>query len=262
VTNSGYIYCIGGLEVQEGSANCAPPVCFPSAGNATPKLVFVSPSSSVYFAEISSSGVGVWQRSTSYPFPIVSTSCVIFSDYIYCVSGIIYSSTGAKISSNSSYYASVSTAGVGEWRATTSYPSEKLSPVFDLPPSAIPCESDSGYIYCIGGTEQIGSEVNSSVYYASLSANGIGTWQKTANYPEEIAQQSCVLFSGSIYCIGGGNANGLSSFVEYATLSDGVKWASESAVGFSSESFFLFTGIAVAIVLVLLMGYSLRRRRL
>ena len=67
----------------------------------------------------------------------------------------------------------------------------------------------SGYVYCVGGA---GSDA-SGVYYAPLSAGGVGTWTRTTSYPSFIFYQSCIASSGYVYCIGGGNS------VYYASIS-------------------------------------------
>jgi len=61
-TYSGYIYCVGG---NTGSG----------------------PTSAVYYAPVSSSGVGAWTSTTSFPTKVEYQSCATSSGYIYCVGG-------------------------------------------------------------------------------------------------------------------------------------------------------------------------------
>ena len=63
VTNSGFIYCVGGTTFPTGITDA------------------------VFFATISSSGVGTWTTTTSYPFPIAEQSCVTRAALTYCVGG-------------------------------------------------------------------------------------------------------------------------------------------------------------------------------
>jgi len=65
----------------------------------------------VYYALLSSGGVGAWTQTTSYPVDVSSQSCVVNSGYVYCIGG-----------SNAVYYAPLSSSGVGAWTQTMSYP--------------------------------------------------------------------------------------------------------------------------------------------
>ena len=53
VTSSGYIYCVGGFTYGGSQDNA-----------------------SVYYAPVSSSGIGAWQKTTSYPIAVYAQSCV------------------------------------------------------------------------------------------------------------------------------------------------------------------------------------------
>ena len=78
-----------------------------------------SPYNYVYYAPISSTGIGTWQATTRYPVRMVGAGCSIYNGYIYCVG------TGAnpvKNPFNYVYYAPVSSTGIGTWTSTTSYP--------------------------------------------------------------------------------------------------------------------------------------------
>jgi len=63
------------------------------------------------------------------------------------------------------------------------------------------CALSSGYIYCVGGADSGGSPV-SNVYYAPVSASGVGAWTATTAYPSGVFGQSCQIYSGYIYCVG------------------------------------------------------------
>lgn len=72
VTDLGYIYCVGGE----------------TAGGQSPTFT-----NFVYFAQISSGGIGSWTQGTSYPRD-VGTSCVTLGGNIYCVGGFDESTPG------------------------------------------------------------------------------------------------------------------------------------------------------------------------
>ena len=169
VASSGYIYCVGGYMEPAGL-------------NVTGNL-----NSFVYFATLSSSGIGKWTQTTAYPSNTFLPSCFANENYIYCLGGI----DGSYSAQSTDYYAPLSSAGVGSWTSTQPYLVKELGPA---------CAVSSGYVYCVGGKVQ-GGFVN-AVYYASVTTNGIGTWTKAANYPDS-ASTTCVISSGDIYCVGG-----------------------------------------------------------
>src|SRR2546428_4364311 len=152
-TNSGFIYCVGGTTFPTGITDA------------------------VYFAPITSSGVGPWASTTSYPVLVAEQSCVTDSGFIYCVGG----------GTNAVFFATISSSGVGTWNPTTSYPISIASQS---------CVTNSGFIYCVGGG-------TNAVFFATISSSGVGTWNPTTSYPISIFEQSCVTNSGSIYCVGG-----------------------------------------------------------
>ncbi len=176
---SGYIYCVGGFNGQ------------PAAVNA------------VYYASISSSGVGTWSSTTSYPTIILYESCAANSGYIYCVGGSNSTSTAAS----TVYYAPISSSGVGTWSSTTSYPT-------GIDDQSCAVQSNLSVIYCVGGYS--GSGVTNAVYYAPISSSGVGTWSSTTSYSTGIVSLSCAVPSGYIYCVGGDTVSGETNAVYYA----------------------------------------------
>jgi N-acetylneuraminic acid mutarotase len=189
VTSSSHIYCIGGENETDGEE------------------ADTSMSTSVWYAELSSSGIGTWQQTTSYPTNVYFATCVAFNNYIYCLGG--YDSNGNVL--NSVYYASLSPSGVGSWTTTTSYPSSLYQEY---------CVISSGTIYCVGGgSSSTQDEYTNAVYYATVSSSGIGSWKKAANYPDSLTTD-CVTYSSYIYCVGGfdSSSNQETSSVYYASL--------------------------------------------
>lgn len=185
---SGYIYCVGGNNETDGTNGAA------------------VPTNSVWFAPISSSGIGAWTISLAYPSNIYFPSCFASSTDIYCIGGV----NGNENAVNSVYYASLSSSGVGTWTQTTNYPASLVGQS---------CAVSSGYIYCVGG--QSGEDsYSSAVYSAPVSTTGIGTWQKAPSYPISV-ETSCVAASTDLYCIGGfdGSTTGADNYVFYAPLS-------------------------------------------
>src|SRR5439155_1624653 len=151
VTSSGYVYCIGG-DTHGGLANST---------------------SAVYFAALSSNGVGSWSPSTRYPTNIAGQSCVVDSGFVYCIAGentTALPGGGVQGTINSAvYFAPLSSSGVGSWSPTTSYPT---GIVFQS------CVVDSGCVYCIGGNNGSGAPSGTwsyGVFFASTSPNTTST---------------------------------------------------------------------------------------
>jgi hypothetical protein len=172
----GYIYCVGGYE---------------GGGTFT---------SNAYYATISSSGIGAWTPTTSYPTlstgnsGIAGQSCVIWQGYIYCIAG----EDNQYNSVPDVYYATVSDLGIGTWTATTPYP---------VAQNGGSCAILVGHVYCVGGYKV--SRDTKAAYAATLTSSGISSWRAIDSYPVAVDSQSCVASSSFsyVYCIGGVAAN-------------------------------------------------------
>lgn len=195
VASSGYIFCVGG-----------------TSGLASTSL------SSAYYAPVSSSGIGVWVQTTSYPEAAAGLSCAASSGFIYCVGG---GSNELATPSSSAFFATLSPSGIGTWTKTTSYPTID---------AGLSCVTYSGSIYCVGGATSLNTAIQKT-YFASVSSSGIGEWTRSTNYPLALAELSCVTDSNAVYCIGGGSRGGVSSAVYSASLSStGMgKWSPHPA---------------------------------
>jgi hypothetical protein len=168
--SSGDIYCVGGNNETDGT-------------NADSTA-----SSSVWYAPLSSSGIGAWSLSTPYPANLYFPSCFASTGYIYCLGGADQNNNAQS----TDYYAALSSTGVGAWTQTTSYP---------IQASGQACGFSSGYIYCVGGQEGSNSYTN-AVYYAAVSSGGIGGWKQAGTYPLSVGT-TCAISSGYMYCMGG-----------------------------------------------------------
>jgi hypothetical protein len=126
-----------------------------------------------------------WDSATAFPLANVSTSCAAYGGYIYCIGG------------NQVYYAAISSSGIGDWSSTTSYPVGTQTSVAPV------CAASGGYIYCVGGDDGSPTTLRYSVYYASLSASGVGTWIQTTNTTGASNSQSCFISGSYLYCVGG-----------------------------------------------------------
>src|SRR5437667_2697461 len=88
-------------------------------------------------------------------------------------------------------------ASLNSWSSTTKYPIGTWNQS---------CVVYSGFVYCIGGRPDGGAtSPTNAVYFAQLlPGGGLGSWSSTTNnYRTSIDNQSCVVDSGFVYCIGG-----------------------------------------------------------
>ena len=190
VASFSHIYCVGGNNETDGS-------------NADSTYT-----NSVWYAPLSTSGIGKWTLTTAYPSNVLFPSCVASGTVIYCLGG----ADGNGNSLGTAYYAMLSSSGVGGWASTTSYP---------VAGSGQACVTSSGDILCVGGETSGGSSptYTNTVYHAPISSGGIGAWKQSPNYPVSVGT-TCVSLSGDIYCVGGfdGGSVGANNFVEYSSL--------------------------------------------
>ncbi len=188
VASSGYVYCVGGDNETGGSESAA------------------TNSTSVWYAPLSSSGIGNWSRTNEYPPSIFYPVCYASQGYIYCLGGADVNDNAV----NSVYYAALSSSGVGPWIQTTAYPAEL---------SGQACVIISSTIYCVGG-EGNGDAYSNAVYFAPVSSTGVGAWTKGPAYTDA-AVTDCAAVGTTIYCVGGLDASSaeITAEVSFATLS-------------------------------------------
>jgi N-acetylneuraminic acid mutarotase len=200
VAYSGYIYCVGGFDnngdetsstyyasVSSGLSSWTETTQYPLAVDSTSCNAYQgyiycvagetevgtdqnSPVTDVYYAALSSSGIGPWQGALSYPTALAAPACAQDSGYVYCVGGFdsnLYSSTDT-------YYAPLSSSGVGSWANATPYP---------IPIDTSTCVAYDGNVYCVSGTSdtQSGQSIVGSSYYSSVS--GAQTTSTTPEFP-------------------------------------------------------------------------------
>ena len=167
VTSGGYVYCVGGMT-----------------GNNTA----TDTTSSVYFAQVTSSGLSGWTQTTSYPTTFRSGACVAHSETIYCMGGYSQSAVLSTV-----YYAPLSSSGVGAWSQTSSYP---------IAVWVQSCAASATGVYCVGGNDASQNQL-SLVSYAPFTSSGIGQWTNTTSYPQPVREESCVASDSYLYCVGG-----------------------------------------------------------
>ncbi len=138
-----------------------------------------------------------WNRTTNYPLNTSGLSCVASGGFVYCVGG--YNETARESGDpnlfvNRTFYAPLSSIGVGKWMRTTDYPVQLYQQS---------CIAKANYIYCLGGVVALGGQRGGAVgdvYYASLSPSGIGPWKQTTAYPYPTLPH-CMSDLSYIYCV-------------------------------------------------------------
>jgi hypothetical protein len=201
VVYGGYIYCTTAVSSFAGNRPAAP----------------------VYSASLSSSGIGAWTATTSYPLAVQYLSCAASDGYIYCVGGQLIQFDGETVIPNiaSVYFAQVLPSGaLGAWTSTTSYPT-----IISNQSCAI---AGGGVLYCVDGLASTGSATpgngdKNSVYFAQLGAQGglSSGWVASTDYPVAQTGVSCVgtpaaTSAGYLFCIGGSAG---STSVYYSSIS-------------------------------------------
>jgi hypothetical protein len=191
VAASSYIYCVGGNNETDGTGGT------------------LAPSSSAWYAKLSPSGIGNWSKTTPYPLNSYLPSCFSADKEIFCLGGVDSSDNPL----GSAYYATLSGEGIGQWVPTTAYP---------LPATGQACTFSNGFVYCVGGATSGGQSAayTSAVYYAPISASGIGSWNEGHDYPASVGT-TCAIASSRLYCVGGYDESeeGEDNNVNYASLS-------------------------------------------
>src|SRR2546428_2998019 len=102
----------------------------------------------------------------------------------------------------------VSAQPLNSWSSTTSYPTGIASQS---------CVTNSGFIYCVGGTT-FPTGITDAVYFAPITASGVGLWASTTSYPFFVSEQSCVTHSSLFYCVGGGYDFGTFTSMSYSAI--------------------------------------------
>jgi len=215
VASSSYIYCVGGLGhpthiIDVYYASLSPsgigpwartttypyPVYYPHCMTDSSRIYCVAAhyngtaypnTADVYFAQLSTTGVGSWTALPQLPFN--PSGCVASGGYAYCFGGGSCAPILALDDrcSSPSYYAPLSPNGTRSWSRTADLPTAVYN-------AYVTAES---YVYYFGSTSYPGPPL----YFAHLSSSGMSSWVKTTPYHG--APAACVASDGYMYCVGG-----------------------------------------------------------
>ncbi len=215
VAYSGYIYCVGN-----------------SSGT-----------SKVFYAALSSSGVGPWTETTDYGassgdtgsggVAIGATACTQTGEKIICVGGTV-----SYVPVSDVFVATLSADGVGPWTETTDYGAASGStgaggvPIYGTACAVYPNNSTVGTVICAGG-DTTGSVSTDGVHFAEDPFPL--TWITGGAFPIATYWLVCVVFYGSLssYFI---CAGGLTSKVYAGEVDTGTSASSSSMSAATSSS--------------------------
>jgi hypothetical protein len=140
-------------------------------------------------------GLGPWTSTADYP--LATNNCDGTSPNLYCALQTCVASAGYAYciggASTSTYHSQLSSTGMGPWVPGANYP---------VPIQDASCVVSSSHIYCVGGRigeAQASATRTADVYYAPLSASGIGSWAASTPFPYA-GNPECMTDSGYIYC--------------------------------------------------------------
>ena len=167
---SGYVYCIGGMTSPQFMTN------------------------KVYFAPVSSGGIGTWKETAPYVYNISDPSCALNGNTVYCAGGMGYLQVAGDNATYLPYvyYANLTPDGITAWKFAVPYP---------YPVAGASCAMLSGKLYCVGGFNSTAR--SSEVNYASVGNGTYQFWLNTVSYPVQTSFTSCVGENNTAYCTAG-----------------------------------------------------------
>ncbi|MDL2342273.1 MAG: hypothetical protein QFB87_04320, partial [Patescibacteria group bacterium] len=169
--------------------------------------------STLYYAKANPDGsTGAWTTSAnSLPTALLQITTAVSNGYVYALGGL--PSSGPPVATI--YYAKLNADGSNGAFATTTTP---LPTTLRAGTTVVA----NGTIYYLGGSTTAASSPTSTVYYASLGANGdiSGTFKTNTNaLPANRQFASSVIANGYVYEIGGSDGTSWLSTVYYASTS-------------------------------------------
>jgi N-acetylneuraminic acid mutarotase len=163
------------------------------------------PQSTVYYANLTSSGVGNWTETLRLPISLHKHSGVIYGNRTYVIGG----EDGTYQAVSTVYSCEIATNGsINSWRNESSIPSARKSH------SAAICVVDgTPYIYVTGGIDSNGMVTN-TVYYTNINTvNGtLNQWSESpATLLESVYSHGSMVEGNRLYLIGGRSASTITS---------------------------------------------------
>lgn len=166
-------------------------------------------SKAVYRSRVGPDGrAGAWEAATPLPEPVFFPSAAAWNGRVYVTGGWNGSSLVNKV-----YSAEVQADGsLGAWIAQKSLPEAVYTHA---------AVSD-GTLYVLGGTVNGGNDIQNTVYFAKINADGtLSDWASTTPLPSPVSNHGAVVANGRVFVLGGWtgaapSAEVRSSFVQAA----------------------------------------------
>ncbi len=159
-----YVYCFGGSTSQ---------------GSATKR---------VYFAHLTSGGIGTWKATASFPINASAPACSVDNGTVYCVGGMLRNGTTIPYA----YFANLSASGISSWDFSVGYP---------VHIAGTSCTALNGFFYCVGGFNT--TAPLAAVNYAQLDNGTYQFWFIGAGHPVNTSFTTCLGQDSIIYCFAG-----------------------------------------------------------
>jgi hypothetical protein len=150
----------------------------------------------VYAAPTDAGGaVGRWSEVAPLPAPRALGDLVASDSVLYAIGG-----AEAGDSTSTVFFSAVGADGtIDEWNATAPLPQ---------PRKGHAAFAAHGYVYAIGGSDQVNQRVSTAYVARILEGGTLGAWQEATPLPEPRANAAGVYDGGFIYLLGGDAGEG------------------------------------------------------
>lgn len=170
--------------------------------------------SKVFYAPLTSSGVGAWVETTDYGAASgtagsgglgTDPSCATTDGYVVCVGG----GTTAGSDLSNVYFATLSSSGVGAWMEGVDYGATSgTSGAGGQDVVGTSCSGFSGSIICVGG---YGAGKTIAVWMSHIDSMGLRYWTSTSSYRHRVYDEQVIFAAeitgqSTIISIGGNDA--------------------------------------------------------
>ncbi len=170
-TVNGHLYVLGGFHYTDADG--------------------IAVSNVVYRSKVGADGApGEWQTATALPEPVFFPSAASWNGRIYVTGG--WNGTNLV---NKVYSAEVGEDGsLGPWVAQKSLPEAVYTH------AAV----TDGTLYVLGGTVNGGADIQNTVYFAKINADGsLADWTATTPLPSPVSNHGAVVANGRVFVLGG-----------------------------------------------------------
>jgi len=161
----------------------------------------------VEYAKFKADGtLGSWATTTAFTTARSTAGGFAYNGYLYILGGYNAASTYY----NDVQYARINNDGtVGTWIATSSFTTSR---------AALTTVVSNGYVYLMGGTNDLSTGMNNT-QYAPITASGrLGTWTTGSNLSTGYWAMGGATYNGYIYGIGGRLGSNSYTTVQYAQI--------------------------------------------